>query len=164
MIRAVAGDLASIVADAVVRPANPRLEPLTPALQSLDAAAGPRFNEQRQLRNQLGVGAAVVTGGGELRAEFVIHVVVGTDEDTVTADTIRRAYEAALWQCTQWAIESIATPIPAAGNIAPSLAFQTVLAAVRSHLRNSDHPASVLFVVPEQAEADSLNARIGQDG
>ncbi|HWO90019.1 MAG TPA: macro domain-containing protein [Gemmatimonadales bacterium] len=162
MIRAVAGDLASMVADAVVRPANPELEPLMPALRSLDAVAGPRFVEQRRLRNQLGVGAAVVTGGGELPAEFVIHVVVGTDEDAVTADTIRRAYEAALWQCTQWAIETIATPVPAAGNIAPSLAFQTVLSVIREHLRNAEHPATVLIVVPEQSEADSLNARIGQ--
>ncbi len=162
MIHAVVGDLASVAADAVVRPTNTWLQPLLPALRSLDAAAGPQFAEQIRLQRELAVGAAVVTGAGDLAAEFVVHAVIGTEADAVTADGVRRAYGAALWQCTQWQITVLATPVPAAGNLAPSLAVQTVAEAVRAHVRGSEHPASVLLVVPDQIEADTLNARLGQ--
>lgn len=162
MIHAVSGDLASVTADAVVRPATTRLAPLTPALQRLDTAAGPRFVEQCRLRRELPAGAAVVTGAGDLPAEFVIHLILGPAEDAVTTDTIRRATEAALWQCTQWQIEVLACPIPAAGNVAPAGALDAFLAPLRDHMRNADHPATVLIVAADDTERELVTARIGE--
>ena len=162
MIRAVAGDLASVAADAVARPATTRLEPLTPALQRLDDAAGPRFPAQRAVRRELGVGSAVVTGAGDLAAEFVVHLVLGPAEDAVTTDTLRRAVEAALFQCMQWQIGTLACPIPAAGNLAPDGALTTLLEVLRVHMRVATHPANVLIITETAAEADLVNARIGQ--
>lgn len=164
MILAVVGDLASVAADAVVRPANTRLEPLTPALRQLDAAAGPTFVEQCRVRRELPPGAAVVTGAGALSAEFVVHVVLGAAEDDVTTDVVRRAMDAALWQCTQWQITILATPIPAAGNLAPGAALGSVLDAARAHMRNADHPATLLIVTTTEAERDKARDRIGEDG
>lgn len=158
MIDAVVGDLASVVADAVVRPATTWLEPLTPALQRLDDAAGPRFVEQRRLARELAVGAAVVTGAGALRAEFVVHLVLGTEPGEPGPIEARRAMEAALWQCTQWQIGTLACPVPA------SPLLDAMLGAIGDHMRNSEHPARVLFVADTSAEADSLNARLGQGG
>ncbi len=158
MIHVVVGDLASVAADAVVRPATTWLEPLTPALQRLDLAAGPKFLEQRRLARELAVGAAVVTGAGALGVEFVVHLVLGDREDAVTPDEVRRATEAALWQCTQWHIETLACPVP------PGDGFEAMARALRGHMQNASHPANVLFVVGTTAEAESLNARLGQDG
>jgi O-acetyl-ADP-ribose deacetylase (regulator of RNase III) len=162
VIRAVAGDLASIAADAVARPATTRLDPLTTALRRLDDAAGPRFIEQRTVRRELGVGAAVVTGAGDLPAEFVVHLVLGQAEDAVTTDSVRRAVEAALFQCVQWQIGTVAFPVPAAGNLAPEAALAVLLGALRAHVRVATHPANVLIVTGTAAEADLVNARIGQ--
>ncbi len=162
MIFAVVGDLASVAADAVVRPANTRLEPLTAALRRLDTAAGPRFVEQCRLRHELPPGAAVVTGAGALAAEFVVHVVLGAGEDAVTIDTVRRAMEAALWQCTQWQIATLACPVPAAGNLAPQAAVSTLLNTVRAHMRNADHPATVLIVTASDTERALVHDSIGQ--
>ena len=164
MIHVVRGDLASVTADAVVRPATTRLLPMTPALHALDEAAGPSFLQQTHLRHELPAGAAVVTGGGSLVAEFVVHLVLGPAPDTVTTDTLRRAMEAALWQCTQWQIAILACPIPAAGNLAVEAAASVVLDAVRSHMRNADHPATVLIVAADEHEHAYVSARLGQGG
>lgn len=164
MIHVVSGDLASVVADAVVRPATTRLEPLTPALQRFDAAAGPKFVEQCRVRRELPPGAAVVTGAGDLAAEFVVHIVLGAAEDAVTTDTVRAAMDAALWQCTQWQIQSLACPIPAAGNLSPEAALAAVLDPVKAHMQTADHPATVLIVAGSEAERALADARIGQGG
>ena len=163
MIHVVPGDLASVAADAVARPATTRLEPLTPALQRLDAAAGPKFIEQIQPRRELPPGAAVVTGAGDLVAEFVVHLVMGAP-DSVTTDIVRRCMDAALWHCTQWHIQVLACPIPAAGNLAPEAALDALLAVARPHMKIHDHPASLLVVTSTDAEQQIATARIGQGG
>ena len=162
MIHAVAGDLASVAADAVVRPATTRLEPLNDAIQQLDIAAGPRFAEQVRVRRELPAGAAVVTGAGNLPVEFVVHLVLGTAADTVTTDTVRRSMEAALWQCTQWQITILACPIPAAGNLTAEAALNALLAPLRDHMKKADHPATVLIVATNDSEYQLVTARIGQ--
>lgn len=163
MILAVVGDLASVAADAVVRPANTRLEPLTPALQRLDAAAGPKFVEQLRVRRELPPGAAVVTGAGDLPAEFVVHIILGAAEDAVTTDIVRRATEAALWQCTQWQIATLAVPVPTAGNLSAAAAIGALLDPIRPHMRNADHPATVLIVTADETERAIVHERIGPD-
>jgi len=156
MIHVVVGDLASVPADAVVRPATTWLEPLTAALRRLDDAAGPRFQEQRRPSRELPTGSAVVTGAGDLAAEFVVHVVLGATEEDVVADAVRRATEAACWQCTQWQIQTLAAAVP------PGDTLATMAGALRSHMQNATHPANVLFVVATAAEAETLKARLGQ--
>lgn len=163
MILAVVGDLASVAADAVVRPANTRLDPLIPASRRIDDAAGPKFIEQRRVRHELPAGAAVVTGAGELAAEFVVHVVLGAAADDVTTDTVRRATEAALWQCTQWQIATLACPVPAVGNLSASGAVAALLAVARTHMRNADHPATLLIVSAEESECAMVKGQVGEE-
>lgn len=161
MIHVVVGDLASTVADAVVRPATTRLEPITPALRRLDEAAGPRFQEQCRVQWELGVGAAVVTRAGDLPAEFVIHAVIGTSPDEVNADGVRRALDATLWQSRQWQIQTLAVPALGQGALSTEASAAAIVPAIREHLRNADHPATVLIVVTSDAERDIFAASIG---
>ena len=105
---------------------------------------------------------SVVTTGGDLPAEYVVHLILGEAADAVTTDSVGRAVDAALWQCTQWQIDTLACPIPAAGNLAPEAAARTLLDAIRRHMRTADHPATVLIVTRDDAEHDLVSARIGQ--
>ena len=164
MIHVVVGDLASVAADAVVRPANTRLEPISPALRRLEEAAGPRFKEQCRIRQELGVGAAVVTRAGDLPAEFVIHAVIGVEESTVTADGVRSAVTAALWQSSQWRIEALALPALGQGPLSTQASADAIVPTLLEHLRNADHPATVLIVVNTDAERAIFAARTGGGG
>jgi hypothetical protein len=70
--------------------------------------------------------------------------------------------DAALWQCTQWQIATLACPVPAAGNLAVEAAARVLLEAVRRHMRHADHPTTVLIVTSSDSEHDLVSARIGK--
>jgi O-acetyl-ADP-ribose deacetylase (regulator of RNase III) len=115
VIRVIVDDLAITQADAVVRPADETLGPLTPAISRLDEQAGPRFAEQKRLSSPLKAGAAVVTGSGELTAPFVLHVVIRDPDSGVGREVVRQALVSAWQRATDWELGTIATPLVGAG-------------------------------------------------
>ena len=115
MIRVLIDDLAFLAVDAVVRPADQTLEPVTPAMSRLDRHAGEAFRALRRVGAPLEAGAAVVTGGGELAAPFVLHVVIRDDERSGTRDVVRRALMSAWQRAEAWELGSVAAPLVGAG-------------------------------------------------
>ena len=115
MILVIVDDLAMTQADAILRPADESLGPVTPAMFRLDERAGPRFAEQRRLTTPLKAGAAVVTGGGNLTAPFVLHVVIQDPDSVVGREVVRRALISAWQRATDWDLGTIAAPLVGAG-------------------------------------------------
>jgi O-acetyl-ADP-ribose deacetylase (regulator of RNase III) len=103
-------DLAALAVDAVVRPAGESLEPAAGVATRLDQAAGDSFAEQRTVSSPLEAGAAVVTGGGNLVAPFVIHAVIRDSTSPVGRAKIRRALVSAWQQAGAWGLTRIAAP------------------------------------------------------
>jgi O-acetyl-ADP-ribose deacetylase (regulator of RNase III) len=103
-------DLAAQRVDGVVRPAGESLEPAAAVATRLDQAAGNRFAEQRRVSSPLEAGAAVVTGGGNLLAPFVIHTVIRDSVSAVGRAKIRRALVSAWQQAGAWGLRRIAAP------------------------------------------------------
>ena len=86
MIRVEVADLASVDADAVVRPTTAFLEP-APRHDRVEVLGSARKSwSELPLDRPLDVGAAVVTRGGGLSAEFVIHAVVSSPTNPVTIE------------------------------------------------------------------------------
>ena len=115
MIQVIVDDLALAQADAVVRPADESLGPVTPAISRLDEQAGPRFAEQRRLSSPLKAGAAVVTGSGDLPAPFVLHVVIRDPDSGVGREVVRRGLQSAWQRAADWELGVIAAPLVGAG-------------------------------------------------
>jgi O-acetyl-ADP-ribose deacetylase (regulator of RNase III) len=111
VINVIVDDLAVTQADAILRPADESLGPISPAIASLDERAGPRFAEQRRVASPLKAGAAVVTGSGDLTAPFVLHVVVQDGESKTGREIVRRALVSAWQRATDWELRTIATPL-----------------------------------------------------
>jgi O-acetyl-ADP-ribose deacetylase (regulator of RNase III) len=166
VILVVLGDLASVAADAVVRPADATLAPASQASRLLDAAAGPSFEKAIARQRDLAVGSAVVTAGGEITAEFAVHCIVGTEPGAATADALRRSLEAALWHCSQWHIGALAVPGlgEGLGPVPAGDAMQVILDAMRGPMRNPEHPATVLIVASTEQEQKRYMARLGPVG
>jgi len=167
VILVVRGDLASVAADAVVRPADATLAPASPASRLLDAAAGPSFADALAARKRdLAVGSAVVTPAGEATAEFALHCIVGEDEKAATPDALRRSLEAALWHCVQWHIGALAVPGlgDGLGPVAAGDAMRVILDAMNGPMRNPEHPATVLIVASSEQEQERYMARLGPSG
>ena len=160
MIRVVVDDLAFLPVDAVLRPANDTLDPITPSVSRLDEHAGESFAHQRRVHAPLDVGAAVVTGAGELAAQFVLHVVIQSAERSVGRDTVRRALVSAWQRATDWRLASVASPLVGVGAGALSLEDAAVLLAETFRARSGTtvFPADLSIVVDREEDRAAVQA------
>ncbi|HEX5817993.1 MAG TPA: macro domain-containing protein [Gemmatimonadales bacterium] len=158
MIEVVVDDLAFIVADAILRPADDALAPITPAAARLDQQAGPRFAALCKVSTPLDAGAAVVTGGGDLTAPLVVHVVLQDQGRTPTGrETIRRALQSAWQRARDWSLEHVAAPPIGAGPGRLSLE-EAVLLLAESFPRDGDAPRTLRIVVEREDERELADA------
>jgi O-acetyl-ADP-ribose deacetylase (regulator of RNase III) len=121
-IEAVTGDITTQAVDAIVNAANSQLLGGGGVDGAIHAAAGPRLLEEcRRVRNTthrdgLGVGDAVATGAGDLRARWVVHTVGpnrhrGQTDPALLASCFTRSLEVA----RELGARSIAFPAVSAG-------------------------------------------------
>jgi O-acetyl-ADP-ribose deacetylase (regulator of RNase III) len=153
VIEVVVDDLAFIDADAVLRPADDELAPITPAAARLDQQAGPRFAAQRRVSTPLDAGAAVVTGGGDLTSPLVVHVVLQDQSGTTGRETIRRALLSAWQRARDWRLERLAAPPIGAGPGRLSLE-EAVRLLAETFPRGGDAPHSLRIVVERDDDRD----------
>lgn len=150
MIRVVVDDLASLAADAIVRPATTRLDPTAAALRRVEEVGGAEFQNKIRLARELAVGAAVVTaGGGDLPAEFVIHAIIRSDTEPVTRGNVARAWGAVLHQAQEWEFGHVSAPPlgTGAGNLTLEDAAEIMATVLAAHRGTAKFPADVSFVV-----------------
>jgi O-acetyl-ADP-ribose deacetylase (regulator of RNase III) len=167
VIRVVVDELAFVPADALVRPSTGELEPISPSLRRLEQVGGPSFFNQLRVTQELAVGAAVVTGGGDLNAELVIHAIIRTRDDQVSRAGVRRALTSTLQRAMDWRIARIATPPVGTGpgNLAMEDAAQVMMDVLSAHMRGAQFPTEVSIVVETDADAqifDSLIRRLAK--
>ena len=149
MIRVVEGDLADLLVDAVVRPADHLLAPAGAASTRLDRRAGEQFTEQCQVQTPLEVGAAVVTGAGNLSAKFVVHVVIQSPDRPPAPDTIRRALLSAWHRAEVWALQRVATPLVGldAESLDAAAATRLLAETFLARPRTTGYPAELQIAV-----------------
>ena len=152
MIHVLVDDLASIQADAVVRPADEALGPTSPAIARLDERAGPRFAEQRRVSSTLKAGSAVVTGSGDLAAPFVLHVVVRDPEMQTGRDVVRRALVSAWQRATDWELGTIAAPLVGAESGQLTIEEAATLLAETFPATGQGFPSELTIVVDGDAD------------
>lgn len=163
MIRVVVDDLASLPADAIVRPATTRLDPTAAALRRLEIVGGAEFHDRLRLTRELGIGAAVVTaGGGDLPAAFVIHAVIRSETEPVTRDHVGRAWLAALHQAREWEFAHVSAPPigTGAGNLTIEDAAEIMVTALQAHQGAAAFPKDVTLVVERPEDQEVFEAAL----
>ena len=112
----VEGDITDLEVDAIVNPANDRLQLGTGVAGAIRRKGGPSIQEECNRIGGTPVGTAVMTGAGHLKARRVIHAVgpqMGEgDEDKKLAAAVR----AALALADRRGMKSIALPAISTGN------------------------------------------------
>jgi len=153
-MRVVVDDLAFVHADAIVRPATATLEPTTPALRRLEQVGGQAFWNQMRTERELAVGSAVVTGGGDLPAELVIHAIIRSATIPCSKDTVRRALTSALQRAADWRLAHLAIPPlgTGAGNLSLDDAADVMCATLNREVPTLPFPADVTLVVETPEE------------
>ena len=160
MIRVVVDDLAFVSADAVVRPTTALLEPIAPGLRRLEQLAGIDFLSQLQVPSGLGVGAAVVTAAGELAAELMIHAIIRSEDEPVTAHGVRRTVRSVLQRAADWELACIATPIlgTGPGALEQEDAARILIDILTNSLPSATYPREVCIVVETEEEREFVSA------
>jgi serine/threonine-protein kinase len=164
VIRVAVDDLAFVTADAVVRPATARLDPTTPALRRLEQVGGAAFWGQLTVQQDLGVGAAVVTAGGDLPAQFVIHAIIMSATEPITPHGIRRALRSSLQRAVDWAFASLAVPLvgTGAGGVGAEEAAAILCDELHTHLQQAAYPTDVCIVVEREEERAMVEGLLRQ--
>ena len=162
MIRAVVDDLAFVDTDALVRPATATLGPIAPGLRRLEQLGGPAFQQQIGSTAPLAVGAAVVTGAGDLTAELVIHAVILSDEEPVTPSGVRRTITSIVQRAVDWELSRIATPLLGVGpgHLALEDAARILVDGFASDTQHTTYPRELCIVVESEEEREIVDACI----
>jgi O-acetyl-ADP-ribose deacetylase (regulator of RNase III) len=159
VILVVTGDLARQAVDAVVRPANATLAPVGDAAARLDDLCGDRFAAQRRTATPLEAGAAVVTGGGDLPAGFVLHVVVADERGPAGRDRIRRALVSAWQRAGDWGLRRVAAPLVGVANGQLTVEESAGL-LVETWPRSEAEAAELTIVVDAAAQQAAVEALV----
>lgn len=164
MIEVVVDDLGFMAVDAVLRPASSALDPVASVASRLDQAAGPSGAVQRKIQSALEVGSAVVTGAGELPAQFVIHAVIRGEHSNATAETVRRALASAWRRAADWGLERVAGPAvgAGAGQLELGEAARIMAETFEEHRRGSAAPTLLQIVADREDDRQIIEAAIRQ--
>lgn len=146
MIRVVEHALATLPVDALVRAADDRLRPVGAVSEAIDQEGGPRLVEQCRVQTGLEVGSAVITGGGALVAEFVLHVVIQGNEHDRSRETVRRALQSAWHRAEGWQLTTVAAALSGLGLPEAEAAIMLV-ETFRQRPQSTGFPAELQIVI-----------------
>jgi O-acetyl-ADP-ribose deacetylase (regulator of RNase III) len=165
VIRLVERALADLPVDAVVRTADDYLRPIGSSSEALDRAAGERFADQRRVQAALEVGSAVITGGGELAAEFVLHIVIQGEDRRASRETIRKALTSAWHRAEGWQLTTVAAALTGLGGNALSLeeAAVALVESFRDRAASSGFPAELQIVIDDAGQRGAVEPFLRAD-
>ncbi len=166
MIAVVRGALAEADVDAVLRPVSAEWTAVNPAMRRLELEAGPDIERQCRSLGELPVGSAVVTGSGNLPAEFMVHVIVRSVDTPVTPGGVRRALQAGLRRLEEWGIARVALPPlgTGAGNLDAEESADLMIPLLLAHMETDRNPREILIVTDSEYEQDAFERRLRRAG
>jgi O-acetyl-ADP-ribose deacetylase (regulator of RNase III) len=162
MIDVVMGDITEFGASAIMHPVSAEWDPVTPAMRRLELAAGDSMAEQCAKIGELPVGSAVITSAGDVKADFMVHVIVRSAMEPVTESGVQRGLQNGLRRCLEWGIESIAVPPigTGAGNLDPEEVAQLMVPIILEHMQEAQFPAQVYLVGETEYERDAFQQQM----
>ncbi len=146
-IRIVEGNIALLDVEAVVNAANTQLKLGGGVAGAIRAHGGPSIQRECDRLAPIGVGQAVITGGGNLKAKFVIHAVGPVSGEGDEEAKLARATASCLQIAKDRKIRTLALPAISTGVYGFPLrkCAKIMLRLTRDFLRENEYPGEVIF-------------------
>jgi O-acetyl-ADP-ribose deacetylase (regulator of RNase III) len=109
-LEVVQGDITECAVDAIVNAANNHLWMGAGVAGAIKRKGGQVIEAEAVRQGPIPVGEAVVTGGGSLKARYVIHAAAMGQDLVTNADLIRHATMNSLQRATDLGLASVALP------------------------------------------------------
>jgi O-acetyl-ADP-ribose deacetylase len=137
-IELVQGDLTTLDVDAIVNAANAQLILGGGVAGAIRTKGGPSIQEECQRIGGTRVGQAVITGGGKLKARYVVHAVGPRYGEGGEDEKLHQATVNSLKRATEKSLQSIAFPAISTGifGFPKDRCARIMLTAVRNFLQN----------------------------
>lgn len=156
MIQVRRGELADAEVEGVVRPVRADLSPVNVTSRDLAARAGSAVEEHLTRLGSLPLGGAVITPAGDLACDFLIHVVVMSEDEPQTSHTLQRALQNGLRRASDWGLGSLAVPPLGigVGTIEPEAGARALAEILFNHLDEGAAPLALTILVTSDYELD----------
>jgi O-acetyl-ADP-ribose deacetylase (regulator of RNase III) len=164
VIRVVTSALADMEVEAIVRAVRSDLAPVSAASRDVAIAAGADLEERLERLGSLPVGGAVMTPAGDLRAEFLIHAVVMSEDEPQTQFTVQKAVRNALARAADWGVASLALPPLGigVGLTEPEDAADALVQLLANHLEEGRPPLDLVIVTSSAYERDMFAGLVAE--
>lgn len=162
MIRVLLSGPEDVKAEAILRSVYSNLEPDTPFSRAIELKAGPTVSGRLEATGDLPIGAAAITPGGDAGPGFLIHVVVQSTVEPVTADGVRAALKNGLRRAEEWGLESLVLPPlgTGAGNLEADEVAAIMIPLLFQHLQDGSALSEVSILVGTSFEEDVFTRAI----
>ena len=146
-IRVVEGDIALLDVEAVVNAANTHLRLGGGVAGAIRTRGGPAIQEECDRLAPIEVGEAVITGGGNLKAKYVIHAVGPVNGEGDEEAKLARATLSSLQIASDRKILSLAFPAISTGIYRFPLqkCSQIMLRLTLDFLKKNGYPREIVF-------------------
>jgi O-acetyl-ADP-ribose deacetylase (regulator of RNase III) len=143
------GDITEAAVDAVVNAANSELVLGAGVAGAIREKGGPTIQVECDAIGAIEVGAAAVTGAGELEARYVIHAAGMPPGGAATEESIRSSVRRSLELANERECRSVAIPAIGAGigGFPVQRCAEILLAEARAHLAGQTTLEEVRFVL-----------------
>ncbi len=167
-LQLVVGDITELEVDAIVNAANSALSGGGGVDGAIHRAAGPSLSREcgriREARGGCPTGGAVITGGGDLRARYVIHTVgpIWRGGEKGEAELLRDSYDSSLSLARRYNLGSIAFPSISTGAYGYPLekAAPIAIKALTNHLDTYKNPERIILVLHTEETYDTYLAAL----
>jgi O-acetyl-ADP-ribose deacetylase (regulator of RNase III) len=165
-IKVAQGDITEFDGDAIVNAANNHLVLGAGVAGAIARKGGPSIQKECDEHGPIRVGQAAITGGGNLRARYVIHAAAMGDEPA-SRRSIEHSTRHSLELADQNDIKTLAFPILASGVAGFPLdeATNIMMSAIRTYLAEVDTKIGEITLYGySEADAETVRSVLAESG
>lgn len=159
MIQLLRGELSEASSEAVLHAIRSDGAPITSVGRRLEAVAGPQVADRVAAQGESPVGTAFLTPGGGTAADFVIHLVLQSPEEPLSASGLERALKNALRRASDFGLGSLALPLlgTGPGQLAVEVSAPLILRVLDEHRGSHGAPDRFLLIVESEFHAAAFS-------
>jgi O-acetyl-ADP-ribose deacetylase (regulator of RNase III) len=157
-IKIVQGDLTEQDADAIVNAANNDLQLGGGVAGAIRRKGGPDIQAECDRIGSLPLGEAAITGGGRLKARYVIHAASMRLGEETTEENLRLSTRSSLLRAKEKGLRSVALPAIGTGiaGFPMRRCAEVMLEEAIAHLRGKTTVTDVRFVLYDRAAYETF--------
>ena len=161
VLKLVKGDITDIEVEAFVFYARPDLKLGTGFGGAIAQRGGPSIQEELNRAGALGVGNALVTGAGNLKAKRIIHAVGPRHHEADEETKLRSAVRSALNAASKAGLKQVAFPAMGVGfyGVSLDLCSKVMLEEIARDLKGEGSLQEVVICVLDNREMKPFEAR-----